>query len=125
MLCSAHGSQARPSEQQVQVVFQLPEDFFASFDDMIAFEDRLVNSMSRNAQVDGHDIGSGTINFFVYTSYPHAAFRAFRTYMGTNKVERKLRVAYRSVADHTVGEWTELWPKRPKRGQKSFAYWYP
>ena len=118
------GAKPRTTPGPTQLVFQLPETFFAEFDDMIAFEDQLIGSMSRNALVDGYDVGSGTINFFVYTAFPVAAFRAFRKYMGTNAVERKLRVAHRPMRDHPVGEWTELWPKRPKRGQKPFDYWY-
>jgi hypothetical protein len=118
------GFKPRPTAAPTQLVFQVPDDFFDTFDDMVAFEDRLIGSMSRNARVDGHDIGSGTINFFVETEYPLAAFNAFRKYLGTNKIERKLRVAFRPLEDHPVGEWIELWPRRRKRGQKPFDYWY-
>ena len=47
------------------VVFQLPENFFASIDDMQAFEQKIMNSWPKTYQHDGHDIGSGCINFFV------------------------------------------------------------
>jgi hypothetical protein len=118
------GLKPRPTSVDMQVVLQLPEGFFPSFDDMVAFEDLLIRSMPRTAQVTGHDIGSGTINFFVITPYPKAALRAFRTYMGTNHVERKIRIAFRPYGVDAPVEWTELWPKRPKRGQSPFALWY-
>jgi len=118
------GFKARPASAEMQVVLQLPEGFFPSFDDMVAFEDLLIRSMPRTEQVTGHDIGSGTINFFVISPFPNAVLRAFRTYMGTNHVERKIRIAFRPYGVDQPIVWTELWPKRPKRGQPPFDFWY-
>ncbi len=53
--------------------------------------------MAKTCEVDGHDVGSGTTNFFVYTDHPLAAHSQFRKYLGTNKVEKNLRVSYRDV----------------------------
>lgn len=103
--------------KRYQFVLQLPESFFSSFDEIVAFEDRLIQSLPRTHIVDGHDIGAGTVNFFVYTDSPQAVFRNFRKYMGTNKVERKLRAAYRPVDGDTF---TNVWPKRDTR---PFSYW--
>ncbi len=95
-----------------QLVFQFTEDFFDSFDAMIEFENKLIGCMPKTCDVDGHDIGSGTINFFVFTAFPEAAFRAFRKYLGTNKVEKNIRVAFREV---NAESYTNLWPKRDSR----------
>jgi hypothetical protein len=70
------------------LVFQLPETFFVSIDDMHAFEQKMMNSWPKTCQHDGHDIGNGSINFFVFTAHPQAAFLTFRKYLGTNKVEK-------------------------------------
>lgn len=95
-----------------QVIFQFPEKFFGTHDELVAFEERLIASLPKTCDVDGHDIGSGTINFFVYTDSPLAAHKQFRKYLGTNKVEKNLRVSYREV----VGEaYTNLWPFRDPR----------
>lgn len=99
-------------------MLQLPEDFFERIDALQQFEDRLIAAMPRTARVDGHDVGGGTINFFVYTAFPDAAFRE---HLGTNAVERRLRVAHRPIDGDG---WTELWPRRPRRGQPPFAYRY-
>jgi hypothetical protein len=104
--------------KKYQLVIQFPEDFFESHAAMIAFEDKLIAAMPKTVDVDGHDIGSGTINFFLYTDAPKAAHATFRKYLGTNAVERKLRIAYRSVRGETF---TNLWPRRDPR---PFAYWY-
>ncbi len=101
-----------------QVVIQFPDNYFESWDEMVKFEDRLINCMPRTCAVDGHDAGSGTINFFIYTSYPNAAFLAFRKYLGINKVMKKIRVAFR---DENKEDFTNLWPKRD---QRPFGYWY-
>lgn len=109
---------AREAQRKFQLVIQFPQDFFPTFDEMIAFEDRLIACMPKTCDVDGHDIGSGTINFFVYTDAPEAAHRTFRKYLGTNAVERRLRIAYRTVKGETF---TNLWPRRDPR---PFEYWY-
>lgn len=114
------GFKARGSDRR-QLVIQFPDTFFTTFDEMIDFEDRLIGWMSKNTEVDGHDFGSGTINFFLYTVFPEAAFRIVRSKIATRKMEAKMRVAHRSI-DNLI--WTELWPKRPRRGQKPFDYLY-
>ena len=102
-----------------QVVVQLPESFFASHEELLAFEEKLVDSMPKTCEVDGHDIGSGTVNFFILTGSPLAAFNHFRKYLGTNKVRRNLRVAYRDENDDSF---INLWQFRDPR---PFDYSYP
>ena len=97
---------------QHQVVFQFPGTFFAKHNDLLAFKQKLADSMPKTCDVDGYDAGSGTINFFVYTDSPLAALKHFRTYLGTNKVEKHLRVSYRNVDGDT---YTNLWPFRDPR----------
>jgi hypothetical protein len=94
------------------LVFQFPESFFPRHAEIVAFEDRLRASLPRTHEVDGHDVGSGTVNFFVFTDAPLAAHRAFRTYLGTRAVEAKLRVSYRETKGD---EWWNLWPRRDAR----------
>ena len=103
---------AKRAAPRYQMVIQFPETFFETFDDMIAFEDRLIACLPKTCEVDGHDVGSGTINFFVETSAPLAAHRTFRRYLGTRKVESKLRIAYRALGSETF---ENLWPRRDPR----------
>lgn len=101
------------------VIFQFPETFFETYDDLIAFEEKLIASLPKTCDVDGHDIGSGTINFFVFTKSPLAAHKAFRKYVGTRKIEKNLRVSYRDVDGEAF---TNLWPFRDPR---PFDIFYP
>jgi hypothetical protein len=95
-----------------QVIFQFPETYFEMLDELIAFEEKLASSLPRTCDVDGHDTGSGTTNFFVYTDSPLAAFNNFRTYLGTAKVVKNLRVSYRDVDGDA---YVNLWPFRDPR----------
>jgi hypothetical protein len=102
-------SSSSVAKQQFQMVIQFPSDFFESISAIHGFEERLMQCMPRTCNVDGHDVGSGTVNFFVDTTAPLAAFRTFRKYLGTNAVERRLRIAYRLSEGE---DFTNLWPRR-------------
>ena len=95
-----------------QVVIQFPSTFFPDQTSIEAFGERIAECMPRTHEYDGYDTGSGTTNFIIYSNTPNAVLANFRKYIGTNKVEKKVRIAYRSV-DADV--WTNLWPKRDIR----------
>ena len=95
-----------------QVVFQFPEAFFATRNDLVAFQEKLIEAMPRTCGVDEYDSGSGTTSFFVFTDSPLAAFKHFRKYLGTNNVEKNLRVSYREVDGDAF---INLWPFRDPR----------
>jgi hypothetical protein len=101
-----------PSDHQYQIVIQFPESFFVDTTAILAFEEKLSSSMPRTQSYDGYDAGSGTVNFFIYSNTPNAVLANFRKYLGTNKVEKKVRIAYRDV---TADTFTNLWPKRDIR----------
>ena len=104
--------------KKFQLVIQLAGDYFASHDELVAFEDRLRATLPRTCDVDGHDTGSGTTNFFVYTAFPEAAYKLVRARIATRAMERRLRIAYRPVRGETF---TNLWPRRDPR---PFDYHY-
>lgn len=95
-----------------QVVIQFPATFFPDQTSIEAFGERIAECMPRTHEYDGFDHGSGTTNYFLYSNTPNAILTNFRKYLGTNKVEKKVRIAYRSI-DHDI--WTNLWPKRDIR----------
>lgn len=109
---------AGSSSHQFQVVVQFPEAFFTSVDEIRAFGDKLEQSMPRTHDYDGFDVGSGTVNFFLFSNTPTAILANFRKYLGTNKVEKKVRIAYREVEGEVF---FNLWPKRD---QRPFDYHY-
>lgn len=104
--------------KKYQVVIQFPEPYFESLEAIVEFEQKLTCSLPSTHDVDGYDAGMGTVNFFVYSNAPQAVLRNFRKYLGTNKVEKKVRIAFREVDGETF---TNLWPKRDDR---EFDYSY-
>jgi len=99
-------------EYRFQVVVQFPETFFASSAEIEAFGQKLSESMPRTHSYDGFDAGSGTVNYFICSNTPNAVLANFRKYLGTNKVEKKVRIAHREVQGE---EFTVIWPKRDDR----------
>jgi hypothetical protein len=99
-------------DYRFQVVIQFPESHFAKLAEVLDFEQKLIASLPRTHEVDGYDVGMGTVNFFVLTNTPMAVFRNFRKYLGIRKVEKQVRIAYR---DMNSDEFVNLWPKRDTR----------
>jgi len=56
-----------------QLVIQFPEAAFPDFGGLVAYEDSLYEALGDRHEVDGHDIGSGWINFFLFTDDPEGA----------------------------------------------------
>jgi hypothetical protein len=94
-----------------QLVVQLAGDYFKSHDDLVAFEDRLRSYLPNTCDVDGHDVGSGTVNFFIETDFPVAAFETVHR-ISTRASLRRMRIAYRSMRGDTF---TNMWPRRDPR----------
>jgi hypothetical protein len=92
-----------------QLVLQLPEDAFVDFDAMVAFEDSLIEALGQNHEVDGHDIGSGEINFFIFTNAPADALDVVRGILhGSSVAPSAIRLAVRAVDSE---DYEVLWPE--------------
>ena len=90
-----------------QLVLQWPASTIADYDAMVAIEGLLIEGLSNDNQVDGHDVGSGEINIFIITNNPERAFSEVRRVLGERDIWSDARVAYREVAKT---EYTPLWP---------------
>ena len=49
-----------------QLVIQFSQELEGGFDRLINIEDELDKNLSINAEVDGHDFGSGQMNIFIF-----------------------------------------------------------
>jgi hypothetical protein len=56
-----------------QLALQWPASSIKDCDAMIEIEDTLTNHLSKNCEVDGHDVGSGEVNIFIHTDNPTRA----------------------------------------------------
>lgn len=91
-----------------QLVLQLPSAALNGFDDLVTLEDGLIDALNGQSHfVDGHDVGSGTVNFFVHTNSPERALvAAIEVFMPAER--NVLRAAFRRLDDDN---YTPIWPQ--------------
>lgn len=90
-----------------QLVLQFPEELFGDLDWIADIEDRLDESL-KEAEVDGHDFGSGEINIFIHTNNPVSTFEVVRTILKYSNLFEYVKVAYREISGD---QYTCLWPQ--------------
>lgn len=85
-----------------QLVIQFPE---ALYDDL---EDKL-DEVLLDAEVDGHDIGSGEVNIFIHGNDPVNSFRIAKNILEDDGVElNNIKAAYRKLnGEHYIPLWPE------------------
>ena len=92
---------------QYQLILQFDE-YLLSYDDMIELENKLERRLEGLAEVDGHDIGSGEINYFIFTDNPKSHFAHLQTDVIDPELQKNLRAAYRKIEEEVF---YVLWPK--------------
>jgi hypothetical protein len=97
-----------PSQtKKYQLVLQFAGDALADFDAMVALENELTETFEDSAEVDGHDVGSGETNIFIFTVDPLATFNQARSVLKRRQQLQVVTAAYRE----TEGErYTVIWP---------------
>jgi hypothetical protein len=97
-----------------QLVFQLPEDCpltSLDFEDEIA--DALGNPLddaNKPHRVDGNSYGAGTIEFFIHTDDPQAAFELCKPLLQSAGLLDLAVVAHRKWVDGDYEEFVAIWP---------------
>lgn len=91
-----------------QIVIQLPEALYDDLDWIADVEDKLDETLL-NAEVDGHDIGSGEVNIFIHTNDPVNVFKIAKNILEEEGVSlENIKAAYREI----IGEdYIPLWPE--------------
>ncbi|MBI3469519.1 MAG: hypothetical protein HY000_41485 [Planctomycetes bacterium] len=97
---------------QYQLVIQIDGDSLDDYDLMIAFENELIEVLGDSASVDGHDVGSGEINIFIFTSDPARTFGLVRPVLQRTQRFGSVTVAYRAVDGD---DYTVIWPEGSNR----------
>lgn len=83
---------------QYQLVIQLPESLEGGLDKLIELEDEFDARIGNNAEIDGHDIGSGQMNIFIITSNPVETFQIIKNIL-TKDTLASMKAAYRNIED--------------------------
>jgi hypothetical protein len=90
-----------------QLALQFPASSIKDYDEMIALEDELIDTLGSSAKVDGHDSGSSEMNIFIHTDKPEKVFETIRPVVAKRKLIENLVAAYR---ERTGEEYTVVWP---------------
>ena len=96
------------ASHEFQLVLQLPAD--CPLEDL-GFEDDIAEAVGDEEGgphfVDGHSSGAGTIEFFVHTDDPRAAFELCRPLLGSAGLLGMVVAAHRRFSG---GGFTVIWP---------------
>jgi hypothetical protein len=91
-----------------QLVLQFRGDSLADYDQMIAVEDHLTEELGDSADVDGHDVGSGETNIFIFTDDAAATFRRIKPLLQSMGRLEAVTAAFRTVEGDQS---TVIWPE--------------
>ena len=78
---------------QYQLVLQFPEKLI-DFNRLVEIEEDLARIL-KSSEIDGHDIGSGEVNFFILTNEPKDEFKRLKQYLIDKELLHSLKAAYR------------------------------
>lgn len=94
-----------------QLVLRLPAVSMADYDAVVALEELLVDGLGYDA-VDGHDVGGGIMNLFIWTPDPRGTFGRAQTLMEGHPLSASVVAGFR---DEGAEGYTPLWPPELKR----------
>jgi hypothetical protein len=90
-----------------QLALQFPGRSVADYDTMVALEEALPGVLGEAAEVDGHDVGTDSMNLFIFTDAPAATFEQVKPLLERHEQLEWVTAAYREVE---VDRYTVLWP---------------
>jgi hypothetical protein len=93
------------------LVMQFAGDSEQDFDALIDLEVQLTRALSEDAEVDGHDIGSGQGNIFIFTDNPQSTFDVARPVLQKANRLNTATVAFREASGES---YTTIWPSSSK-----------
>ena len=91
-----------------QLVLQWPTSLFRGYDQLIALEDAVTADIGDLGTVDGHDMGSGKMNIFIFTDQPERAFERVKSIPRVARNRRKPKAGYRALDED---EYTPIYPE--------------
>lgn len=89
-----------------QLTIQFEASSIEDYDQLIEIEEEIENLLGNSHEVDGHDIGSGEMNIFIYTNNPNEAFALIKNNL-TEKYNNTMQVAYRELESE---KYNVIWP---------------
>ncbi|MGL6028367.1 MAG: hypothetical protein ACRC0B_01855 [Legionella sp.] len=91
-----------------QLVIQFPEEICGDLD-WIAYLEEIIDQSLIDAELDGHDIGSGEVNIFIETNAPINSFEIVKKILNEQAISlKKTKAGYR---DFDSNQYIPVWPE--------------
>ncbi len=90
-----------------QLIIQFRNILDKSIDDLIDIEEELIEKISSEHDVDGHDFGNNEFNIFMFTNAPETAFNQIKTIL-SETISSSYTVAYREIDKE---KYKVIWPE--------------
>ena len=88
-------------------MIQFKQEFFDDLQVLEKLEGQLENILL-DAEVDGHDIGSGELNIFIHTNNPMSTFEEVKLVLIKQDIDvNMLKSGYRAFSSNS---YTPIWP---------------
>ena len=100
------------AQNRYQLVVQIKPAISDDFNRLVSWEDAIIAHLATTAEVDGHDMGAGEFNIFIYTDDPSGTFRRIQGLPETRLLSASMMVAYRPIDGD---EYVVLWPRDSAR----------
>ena len=81
-------------KMKYQLVLQLQTSSMHDYDEMIELEEAIMKSLGHLGKVDGHDVGQGAMNIFIFTDWPKPAFDRIKELPSVQKFLPDLKAAF-------------------------------
>ncbi len=91
-----------------QLALQFPGRSATDYNRMVALEEDLNAALGEAADVDGHDVGTDTMNLFIFTNDPKATFEQLKPLLERHQQLEWVTAAYREME---VDRYTVIWPR--------------
>ena len=91
-----------------QLILQFRGSSLEDYDTMVALEEELISELGVTARVDGHDLGSGEANIFIFTADPRQTFRQAMPALDRCGGLKNVKAAFREVGSDFL---TVIWPE--------------
>jgi len=91
-----------------QLVIQFSGESEKDFEELISLENDLEDQLTTDAEVDGHDFGSGQMNIFILTNEPRATFEEVKSILFGESIFSSMKAAYRDINSE---KFKLLWPE--------------
>jgi hypothetical protein len=112
MTADAETAKAIEVQMQFQLVVQIKPATSDDFNRLVNWENTLIKILATSAEVDGHDLGAGEFNIFIYTDDPSCTFHKIQSLPDTKPLSASMAAAYRPVDGE---DYIILWPPDSKR----------